>query len=216
MNKLKTIIFDYDGVIAESVDVKTDAFAQLYKPYGADIVSRVIEHHKANGGVSRFEKFKIYHGFLNEDITQSKIESLSNEFSNLVLQKVIDSPYVNGVYDFIISNYRKYNFYISTGTPTPEIETILKIKSIRKFFVDVYGSPDQKDLHVKKILETHGHNKCETVFIGDALTDRDAAKSNGINFIGRHTTEPAIKHEKFMIKDFMEIYDVIHKIQETI
>mgnify|MGYP006077874289 FL=1 len=54
MNKIKAIIFDYDGVIAESVNVKTEAFAELYKPYGTDIVQKVIKHHEANGGVSRF------------------------------------------------------------------------------------------------------------------------------------------------------------------
>ena len=134
MNKIKAIIFDYDGVIAESVNVKTEAFAELYRPYGKDIVQKVIKHHEANGGVSRYEKFKIYHkNYLREDIDQLEIDVLANKFSKLVLQKVIDSTYVTGVYDFISSNYQKYDFYISTGTPTGEIETILKQKSLRKF-----------------------------------------------------------------------------------
>ena len=142
MNKIKAVIFDYDGVIAESVNVKTDAFAELYKPYGTDIVQKVIKHHEANGGVSRFEKFKIYHkNYLKEDITQLEIDVLASKFSNFVLQKVIDSPYVTGVYDFISSNYKNYDFHISTGTPSDEIETILKQKSLRKFFNEVYGSP---------------------------------------------------------------------------
>ena len=129
MNKIKAIIFDYDGVVAESVDVKTKAFEELYKPFGKDIVQKVIKHHEANGGVSRFEKFKIYHKkYLCEDIDQLKVDELANKFSKLVLQKVIDSPYVTGVYDFISSNYLNFDFHISTGTPSDEIETILKKK----------------------------------------------------------------------------------------
>ena len=54
---IKAIIFDFDGVIAESVNVKTEAFASLYEPYGKDVVNKVEQHHLANGGVSRFEKF---------------------------------------------------------------------------------------------------------------------------------------------------------------
>ena len=109
MNKIKAIIFDYDGVIAESVNVKTEAFAELYKPYGEKIVQKVIEHHEANGGVSRFEKFKIYHkDFLGEDIDQQKVYELAKQFSDLVLQKVIDSPYVIGAYDFISSNFTNW------------------------------------------------------------------------------------------------------------
>ena len=57
---LKGIIFDFDGVIAESVQVKTDAFAALYAVNGKDIVKKVINHHEANGGMSRFEKIKHY------------------------------------------------------------------------------------------------------------------------------------------------------------
>ncbi|MDC0553784.1 HAD hydrolase-like protein [Flavobacteriaceae bacterium] len=217
MNKIKAIIFDYDGVIAESVNVKTEAFAELYKPYGKEVVQKVIKHHEANGGVSRFEKFKIYHKkYLRKDIDQLKIDELSKQFSNLVLQKVIDSPYVTGVYDFISFNYQKYDFHISTGTPTGEIETILKNKSLRKFFNKVYGSPEKKDLHVKKILKTHGYKKSEVVFIGDALSDRDAARVNEINFIGRYTTVNAIKKERYLIDNFFELEEIINQIQESI
>ena len=217
MNKIKAIIFDYDGVIAESVNVKTEAFAELYKPYGINIVQKVIKHHEANGGVSRFEKFKIYHKtYLGEDIDQLKIDVLANKFSNLVLQKVIDSPYVTGVLDFISSNYQNYDFHISTGTPTGEIETILKKKSLRKFFNHVYGSPEKKDLHVKRILKIHGYEKSEVVFIGDALSDRDAARSNKINFIGRYTTVDAIKKERYLIENFFELEKILNQIQESI
>ena len=61
---LKGIIFDFDGVVAESVQVKTDAFAYLYASHGKKIVSKVTEHHELNGGMSRFEKIKYYHKFL--------------------------------------------------------------------------------------------------------------------------------------------------------
>tara|TARA_B110000503_G_C7128643_1_gene405827 strand:- start:1104 stop:1748 length:645 start_codon:yes stop_codon:yes gene_type:complete len=214
MKKIKAIIFDYDGVIAESVNVKTLAFAELYKPYGSDIVQKVIKHHEANGGISRYEKFKIYHKkYLREDIDQLKIEDLANKFSNLVLQKVIDSSYVTGVYDFISSNYQKYDFHISTGTPTGEIETILKRKSLRKFFKEVYGSPEKKDLHIKKILKIRGYKNSEVVFIGDALSDRDAAKNNHIYFIGRYTTVEEIKKEKFLINDFSEIENALKNLK---
>ena len=33
---IKGIIFDFDGVIVESVSVKTDAFAELYSKYNDD------------------------------------------------------------------------------------------------------------------------------------------------------------------------------------
>ena len=55
---LKGIIFDFDGVIAESVHIKSSGFSDLYKPYGTEIVKRVVKHHAANGGMSRFKKIR--------------------------------------------------------------------------------------------------------------------------------------------------------------
>ena len=68
------------------VNVKTNAFKKLYDPYGSDISKRVVEHHLENGGVSRFEKIKIYHKiFLGEDIDEIKIQNIAHKFSKIVL-----------------------------------------------------------------------------------------------------------------------------------
>ena len=63
---IKGIIFDFDGVIVDSVGIKSDAFAHLYNSYGTQIENKVVEHHEKNGGLSREEKIKYYHkNFLN-------------------------------------------------------------------------------------------------------------------------------------------------------
>ena len=203
---IKAIIFDYDGVISESVNVKTEAFAEMYSQYGKAIENKVVEHHLANGGMSRFEKFKIYHEkYLGQIINKSVIDELSKTFSNIVLQKVISAPYVKGAYEFLSKNYQKFDFHISTGTPTAEIDTILIEKNIRHFFKKVYGSPEKKTSHVSKILREYNYQKNEVVFIGDAIADRDAARKNGIEFIGRFTTCAEIKEEKKLISEYTEL-----------
>ena len=81
---LKGIIFDFDGVIVESVKVKSNAFSELYKQFGKDVVQKVIRHHEANGGVSRFEKIKYYHKtFLSEELNDSTILNLADKVYEL-------------------------------------------------------------------------------------------------------------------------------------
>ena len=58
---VKGIIFDFDGVIVDSVEIKGEAFREIYTTYGKEISDKVIEHHELNGGVSRFDKFRFYH-----------------------------------------------------------------------------------------------------------------------------------------------------------
>ena len=45
MKKIKSIVFDFDGVIKESVDIKTKAFAKLYSKFGEKVLNNVLKHH---------------------------------------------------------------------------------------------------------------------------------------------------------------------------
>ena len=206
---LKGIIFDFDGVIAESVQVKTDAFANLYQPYGDNVVNKVIEHHEANGGMSRFKKIKLYHeSFLNKAITNEEIEDLANQFSKLVVRKVIDSPYVPGVFKYIQKCYEKYNLFISTGTPTNEMYQILGGREISKYFVEVYGSPDEKSTHISKIMSKYNYHPDELIFYGDANTDIDAAEQANLPFVlikNSFNKNLANTFQGKMINNFMEL-----------
>ena len=181
---LKGIIFDFDGVIAESVQIKTDAFARLYEQYGDKIVNKVIEHHESNGGMSRFEKIKLYHeSFLNKAITNEEIGELTNQFSKLVVRKVIESPYVPGVFKYIQKCYEKYNLFISTGTPTNEMKQILIGRGIAEYFIEILGSPEKKCVHITKIISKYNYHPDELIFYGDANTDINAAKQASIPFV---------------------------------
>ena len=181
---LKGIIFDFDGVIAESVQIKTDAFAILYAPYGNDIVQKVVEHHEANGGMSRFDKIKFYHeSFLNKKNTNEEISDMAKQFSELVIEKVIEAPYLPGVLEYIQNSYKQYKLFISTGTPTAEMKQILDGRKIAQYFEAVFGSPDKKKIHIKSILSIYDMTSEELLFYGDSNTDLDAAENANIAFV---------------------------------
>ena len=58
---MKRVFFDFDGVILDSVDVKTKAFGKMFEAYGSDVQKEVVQYHLENCGVSRFEKFRYYY-----------------------------------------------------------------------------------------------------------------------------------------------------------
>ena len=58
-------------LLVESVDVKTQAYARLFGEYGEGVVSRVVDYHLTNGGISRFVKFRvIYSEILNKPLSE--------------------------------------------------------------------------------------------------------------------------------------------------
>ncbi len=42
-HKIKTVFFDFDGVLVDSVNIKTKAFAKLFDPYGQEIEAKVVD-----------------------------------------------------------------------------------------------------------------------------------------------------------------------------
>ena len=57
---IKNIFFDFDGVIAESVSAKTDAFKEIYLPYGNEIANKVVEYHKLHGEYLDMKSLNIF------------------------------------------------------------------------------------------------------------------------------------------------------------
>ena len=41
IKKAKTIFWDFDGVIKDSVSVKSDAFEELFLPFGSDVAKKL-------------------------------------------------------------------------------------------------------------------------------------------------------------------------------
>lgn len=212
---IQYIFFDFDGVLAESVNIKTEAFRQMYLQHGESFAQQVVDHHMANGGVSRFEKFKIYNGqWLGEEVTEEKSKALAQIFSDLVVDGVINSPEVTGSSAFL-NSASQYKKYIITGTPTVEIKPILEGRKMLHFFEEAYGSPEKKDYWVKYIMNAQGITADQCVFIGDALADYNAAISNNITFILRETEEAKDLFKDFKgyrIKDLTNLHQILEEI----
>jgi len=214
----KSIIFDFDGVILDSLEAKTNAFKALYSQYGLKITKKVEAHHLQNGGMSRFLKIKHYHKeFLNLKLDKEEFNFLLQSFSKLVFNAVINSKFIPGVKIFLENNYENYNFFISTGTPTNEIIEILKKKNIFHYFKDVYGSPDNKKKHIEEIINKYKINYKDAFFIGDAKVDFLAASFYKILFIlvtNKHNLSLQNKNifcisdfKKFDINQVLEFYN---------
>ncbi len=214
--RIKYILFDFDGVLAESVGIKTEAFRQMYLSYGEDFAQKVVDHHLANGGMSRYEKVQVYNGeWLGEELNQKNIQQLTQKFSDLVVEGVVNSKEVTGTSDFLNSS-KDYKNYIITGTPTIEIKKILECRNMNHFFERVYGSPEKKDYWVKEILKNENILPEQCVFVGDAIVDYKAALGNNITFILRETKETEKLFKAFRgyrIKDLTSLHTILNEIQ---
>ena len=116
LNHFRLICWDFDGVIKDSVDVKTEAFVELFQEYGPDIAEKVRAHHLANGGMSRFEKFPLYCRWSGREADRKDIVDLCERFRSLALQRVIDSPWVRGAERLLRNNPYNQKFVLVSTT----------------------------------------------------------------------------------------------------
>ena len=204
---MQAIMFDFDGVILESSDIKTEAFSQLFDQFGNDIVIKVVNHHIKHGGISRYKKIRhYYHEFLKKELTDDELNKVAEVFSDIVLDKVIGSPFVDGVMDYLESNYKKIDMYIISGIPQSELNVIVEKKKIGKYFKGLYGTDEfvtKTDIISRVILENNYDQK-QIVYIGDSLSDYHDAKNTNIPFIGRVTHSMFPKGTK-LVSDFVGV-----------
>jgi phosphoglycolate phosphatase-like HAD superfamily hydrolase len=174
-------------VIKESVEVKSIAFEQLFLPYGLEVARRVRSHHEQNSGVSRFDKLPLYLSWANEPVSEENIEYFCTQFSAMVKQAVISSPWVPGVLEWLQENHKKQKYVLVTATPQNEIEAILEELGIIHFFDEIYGAPTAKTEAIASVLKNIIASPNKILMIGDSLADYEAAMSNNIPFLLRCT-----------------------------
>jgi HAD superfamily hydrolase (TIGR01549 family) len=182
----QAILFDFDGVLAESMNIKTEAFAKLFESYGEEIVKKVVKHHIENGGISRYKKIKYYYTeYLNMPLSENELNDKAKQFSDLVVKKVIEAPWVKGAKKFLEQHHKIADLYIVSGIPQEEIELIVKEREMKKYFKGVYGTPDTKPVHSRRIISKNGYDLEKVLYIGDSLSDYNDAKKANIKFLGR-------------------------------
>ena len=179
-------VFDFDGVIKHSIDVKTQIFRHLYAEYGETVQDKVEAHHLENLGMSRFEKFKLYHReFLGEELRHADALKMSDLISDAMVEGVVNSKTVAGAYHFVETAHSLgRRCIINSGTPETEMVRIINALPISECISAVYGSPNDKVSNLKKAFNDFNIDPSKTIFWGDSKSDWEAAKSFNIPFIG--------------------------------
>ncbi len=207
---IKNIIFDFDGVVLDSIPVKTEAFRKLFEEFSEEKIQKLIEYHLVNGGKSRYLKIKyFFNKILHQEISEKEILLYANKYSELSKEELSKSKYlIKDTIDFIKNNYKKYNLHVASGADENDLQFICNNLNLNQYFLSINGSPKIKSEIVKDILEESTYKREETILIGDSINDYEAANNNNIEFYGFNNK--SLKN-KFKYVDSYENFKLITK-----
>jgi phosphoglycolate phosphatase-like HAD superfamily hydrolase len=181
----RAILFDFDGVILDSTELKVQAFAEIYRAEDPVKVAEVVAYQRYHGGISRTAKFAHFERDLfGRSADPARIEELSGALSAIVLDKVLAAPFIPGAVELLEAARGRSLLYVVSGTPQPELRHIVAARGLSPYFTDVIGGPTTKPVAFARILGERGLAPSEVLAIGDAITECDAAAGLGIAFLG--------------------------------
>lgn len=179
-------IFDCDGVVFESNQLKIDAMKEVLYEFGfkKTNIEDCIAYFSDNFGKSRYHHVahfvsNILHlepGNEKQVIISKIINLYSLRCENLYLKAEVTPGFI----DFIESIDSKK--YIASGSSQDELRYIFRERNLDSYFSGIFGSPTNKSDIVKTILELE--NSSDAIMFGDSISDLEASIINNIKFIG--------------------------------
>ena len=208
-----TFIFDCDGVILDSNNLKSEAFRLSLSDEDAKQVEELVKYHKQNGGISRYKKFDyFYNKIAPTENSTTKIEKALVKFANIVSKEILEIDAIPGVEEFLILLQKQNKrVFVNSGSDENELRVIFKKRNLSSYFEDIYGSPRTKSENLERIAK-FSDIKDRCLFFGDSISDFQASKNYDIDFVFisgySEWRNPCSTIDK-KFKDFNEILEIL-------
>ncbi|AXJ01676.1 haloacid dehalogenase superfamily, subfamily IA [Cyclonatronum proteinivorum] len=199
---IKSIFWDFDGVLLDSNQIREKGFAEVLKEYSAAEVEQLLAFHQQNGGLSRYVKFRyFFENIRGETITVEEIQQWANRFS-IIMRELLTDPtlQIQETLNYIKRNHAKIPMYIVSGSDQEELRFLCKAHGIETYFKRIHGSPTPKKDWVKSIIEEERLETDSCVLIGDSINDYEAAKDSKIGFLAFNNIELS-KYSTYIINE---------------
>lgn len=184
-NPHKVIIFDFDGVILDSADIKLRAYSTIYSSEDPKRLAALIAHSRLHGAITRRTKFEYYEReFFGRSGDPASVEALSPRYSEIVFKEVLACPFIEGAEQLLRRASGKVAMHVVSGTPDGELHQVIQERGLAQFFRSVRGAPATKHDAFTGIATDEGYARKEMLVVGDSMTEYMAAEDVGIPFLG--------------------------------
>lgn len=172
----KVVIFDFDGTIADTMDMTYHIYLKMAEKYGMPVVSRE--------ELQSYKKIPLKERLNKQGIPFYMVPKLLAEGQTFQKELEHEAHPFDGIKDVLQTLLKDYELLMISSNHKKFIKRFLK-RFEMKSFTKVYGKAALfgKAEVIKRVLKKHGYKKSEAIYIGDETRDIIACKELGIDLI---------------------------------
>lgn len=183
---MKALVYDFDGVLVDSNDIKENSFLEIYRELASDRFEDILALHKSTPVHTRFEKMdtimrEIFQ--LRGDEATKRAAEWVQVYTEKTHRSVVECAYIEGAMNMIQHFQGKVPQYIASATPEKELRNIVRDRGIYDLFANVWGGPRPKTEMFADVCSLESIEKDDLLFFGDSASDWHSAKKFGCPFI---------------------------------
>lgn len=222
MEKIKAIVFDWDGTVVNTMQHKKYNASVIFAEHYGVAAEKIILSYEKYSGVSRKELFDL---IARENIGRALSHIEFNKLTSEFTLRNIDSYKRNKVFDernrrvLLWLKAQGYLLFVSSSAVSREIEKLAELLDIKGYFQEILGSSDNfrkgKD-HVDFIKKTYNLKVSEIAFVGDEKADMRLAGRLGLMCVGivNGKSESALDKEfaDYVIKNLSDLKEILARV----
>jgi len=179
MNNKKLLLFDFDGVIANSMKLVYIFYNELHKKYG-------LTYAKTEEDVSKMFYKNIYDGLIENGLQKERVHDFLNDMKKLTFKNENLYKPFNGIKKTLRTLCDKgYDLIVISSNHTDIIKRFLDKYSFDNIFDEIYGA-EEKTSKVEKIdfvRKKLKFKKHDTFYIGDTVGDIKEGRKAGVHTV---------------------------------
>ena len=178
-NHLKILVFDFDGTLIPSNELKEQIFFDIFDTKYHSIVTNVLVQYKDSSRFEIIEKILIESKQFN---SSQDLNQFTSAYSSHLIEKIKKIPVDRDIFTNLQILKEKYHLFLSSYTYKNDLPIILKNIGFDIFFEKLFGYPQQKEVTLKNIINEYSVSSNEVLVIGDGESDRVSAEKNNCHF----------------------------------
>jgi len=173
---MRTLLFDFDGTLADSFGVVVDIFYELTGH----------ERIEDPATIAHLRHLPLMQAAKELHVTPMQVPRLLIKGRKMMSERIDQVPPFEGTAETLkVLHDLGHDMYVMSSNSAHNVEAFLRANNLDQYFVRVYGGIGllNKAAAIKKVMRQIGLHPESCVYIGDEARDVDGAKRAGVHMI---------------------------------